>query len=179
LKDCYDVNTDNKDELVFCLKGSGGKNASSISVSTSVRSGQNLHISEHGYICQKYPEKAEEIRTGALNAVEAGQMISIESTSKGSEGDFYNYCKKAMELEKAGTPLTKLDFKFFKRSGYRGQLKRYVRGIPFNSRGSVCLIDRGSVLLKSDDPRCCRESHHQCSVGSYRSRRYMVGFRCG
>jgi len=115
LKDCYEVNTDNKDELVFSLKGSSGRNSSSISVSTSVRSGtvQNLHISEHGYICQKYPEKAEEIRTGALNAVEAGQMISIESTSKGSEGDFYKYCKRAMENEKAGTQLSKLDFKFF------------------------------------------------------------------
>jgi hypothetical protein len=115
LKDQYEVGTETKNELVFSLKGTGGKDASSISVSTSVRSGtvQNLHISELGYICRHYPEKAEEIKTGALNAVEAGQMISIESTADGREGDFYDTCMRALESQKLARPLSKLDFKFF------------------------------------------------------------------
>jgi hypothetical protein len=115
LKDQYEVNTDTKNELVFSLKGSGGKDASSISVSTSVRSGtvQNLHISELGYICRHYPEKAEEIKTGALNAVAAGQMISIESTADGREGDFFDICMRSLQSQKLGRSLSKLDFKFF------------------------------------------------------------------
>ena len=48
-------------------------NNSSIRVSTSMRSGtlQYLHVSEFGKICAQFPEKAREIVTGALNAVEA------------------------------------------------------------------------------------------------------------
>ncbi|MBY2923070.1 hypothetical protein HF265_31050 [Rhizobium leguminosarum] len=44
-------------------------NNSSIRVGTSLRSGtlQYLHISEYGKLCAKYPDKAREVRTGALN----------------------------------------------------------------------------------------------------------------
>jgi len=52
-------------------------NGSSLRVGTSLRSGtyQYLHISEHGKISAKYPDKALEIRTGALNTVHAGQTV--------------------------------------------------------------------------------------------------------
>ena len=46
-------------------------NQCSIQVDSSFRSGtlQKLHISEYGKICAKTPEKAKEIRSGALNSI--------------------------------------------------------------------------------------------------------------
>jgi len=89
-------------------------NNSSIRVGTSMRSGtlQFLHVSEYGKICRKYPEKASEIRTGALNAVHAGHMVFVESTAEGRDGDFYGLCTRARALQAAGKELTKLDFRF-------------------------------------------------------------------
>lgn len=99
--------TDSRSELAF-------NNGSIIYVGTSMRSGtlQYLHISEHGKICKKYPEKAEEIRTGSLNAIEAGQLVVIESTAEGAYGDFHDFCRKAMEKKESGEPLTPMDYKF-------------------------------------------------------------------
>lgn len=90
-------------------------NNSSLRVGTSLRSGtfQYLHISEYGKICAKYPEKAKEIRTGALNTVQAGQKIFIESTAEGTEGDFHDKCMDGQEAQRRGTKLTPLDMKFF------------------------------------------------------------------
>lgn len=89
-------------------------NGSSIRVGTSMRSGtlQLLHVSEHGKICAKFPDKAKEIRTGALNAVESGQFIFIESTAEGQSGDFFTLCKKAEDKAKSDATLTPMDFKF-------------------------------------------------------------------
>lgn len=89
-------------------------NGSSVRVGTSMRSGtlNYLHVSEHGKICARYPEKAKEIRTGALNAVEAGQFAFIESTAEGREGDFYKLCETAKAKALSGAALTPLDFKF-------------------------------------------------------------------
>jgi len=91
------------------------KNGSTISCGSSMRGGtlQFLHISEHGKICAKYPDKAREIRTGALNTVHPGQMIVIESTAEGKQGDFYEYTKRARALAESGRDLGKLDFRFF------------------------------------------------------------------
>ena len=89
-------------------------NNSSIRVSTSMRSGtlQYLHISEFGKICSQYPEKAREIVTGALNAVEAGQFVAIESTAEGQEGKFYEMVQDARKKAAGGAELTSLDYKF-------------------------------------------------------------------
>lgn len=89
-------------------------NNSSIRVGTSLRSGtlQYLHVSELGKIAAKYPEKAREIRTGALNTIQAGQVAFIESTAEGQEGDFYRLCEDAQSQERMGQRLTELDFKF-------------------------------------------------------------------
>lgn len=88
---------------------------SSIFVSMSTRSGtvQYLHISEFGYICQKFPDKAEEIVTGAINSVHAGNFVSIESTAAGHEGYFYDFSMEAEKARKEGRELTELDFKIF------------------------------------------------------------------
>jgi len=89
-------------------------NNSSIRVGTSLRSGtlQYLHISEYGKICAKYPEKAREVRTGALNTVEAGQVVFIESTAEGQEGHFYDICQTAQGMQRQRAKLSPLDFKF-------------------------------------------------------------------
>lgn len=99
-------------------------NGSSIRVTTSGRSGtfQLVHVSELGKISAKYPEKAREIRTGTLNAIHAGNIVIIESTAEGREGDFFDLCDQAQKLKAAGTPLTMLDFEFFFFPWYRNKL---------------------------------------------------------
>lgn len=89
-------------------------NNSSIRVSTSMRSGtlQYLHISEFGKICSQYPEKAREIVTGTLNAVEAGQFVVIESTAEGQEGRFYEMVQTARRKQAEANALSDLDYKF-------------------------------------------------------------------
>lgn len=98
---------DNARQLVF-------SNGSSIRVGTSLRSGtfQMLHISEYGKLCAKYPEKAKEVKTGALNTVHSGGYIWIESTAEGQEGDFKEKCDEARAKAQSGTPLTPMDYKF-------------------------------------------------------------------
>lgn len=90
-------------------------NGSSIFVARSTRGStlQYLHISEFAKICAKYPEKAREIVTGAINSVEKGNFISIESTAEGKEGYFAEYCMEAQQAEKEGKQLSELDFKYF------------------------------------------------------------------
>ena len=107
LRDARPVAKDAADELVF-------NNNSSIRVSTSMRSGtlQYLHISEYGQLCARFPDKAREVRTGALNTVQAGQVVFIESTAEGQEGHFFELCQEAESKQRMGTPLTPLDFKF-------------------------------------------------------------------
>lgn len=88
---------------------------STIRVGTSLRSStlQNLHISEFGKICAKYPEKAREVISGALNTLAVGQECIIESTAEGKDGYFYDMCQEAFENERKGKLLTPLDFKAF------------------------------------------------------------------
>lgn len=88
-------------------------NGSVFRVSTSLRSGtlQLLHISEFGKICRESRYKADEIVAGALNTVQMGQFITIESTAEGREGHFFDMVRKAEEREQKGERLTSLDFK--------------------------------------------------------------------
>jgi len=96
------------------VRGLTFANGSSIRVGTSLRSGtyQLLHVSEYGKLCAKFPDKAREVKTGALNTVHAGQVCWIESTAEGQEGHFYELCQKAQDMERSGTKPTLLDFKF-------------------------------------------------------------------
>jgi hypothetical protein len=89
-------------------------NGSSIRVGTSLRSGtfQYLHISEYGKICARSPDKASEIQTGALNTVQSGQFVFIESTAEGQSGHFKSTCDAASKLAQEGRKLTPLDFRF-------------------------------------------------------------------
>ena len=101
-------------------------NNSSIRVGTSLRSGtfQYLHVSEYGKICAKFPEKAREIKTGAFNTVHPGNIIFVESTAEGQEGDFHDMCQRAQAADRKGDELTPMDFKFhfypwWRHPGYR------------------------------------------------------------
>lgn len=86
-------------------------NGSSIQVGTSLRGGtfQFLHVSEYGKIAARYPDKAREIKTGALNTVHVGQTIFIESTAEGQQGEFFDLVERAEKLEADGAELTPLD----------------------------------------------------------------------
>lgn len=90
-------------------------NNSSIYVGTSLRGGtlQKLLISEYGKISAKYPEKAKEIKTGALNTIEAGQQMFVESTAEGKVGEFFNLSEWARKLKDSGKILARLEPKFF------------------------------------------------------------------
>lgn len=90
-------------------------NQCSIQVDSSFRSWtlQKLHISEYGKICAKYPEKAKEIRSWALNAIWPSQECDIESTAEWASWDFYDKTMVALAHEEMWTELTDMDYKFF------------------------------------------------------------------
>lgn len=99
---------DNVNELRF-------SNGSAFRVGTSVRGNtlQLLHITEFAKTCVENPRKADEIMTGALNTLQAGQFACIESTARGKDGHFYEMCMNAIKLEKSGRALTAMDWKFW------------------------------------------------------------------
>ena len=95
-------------ELVF-------KKGGSLYVSNSFRGGtlKYLHISEFGKICAKYPEKAREIVTGAIEAVSKESFATIESTAEGRSGYFFDYCQNAKRSHETKRHLATLEWKFF------------------------------------------------------------------
>lgn len=107
LKELRKATQDSAKSLVF-------NNNSSINVGTSLRSGtyQKLLVSEYGKVSAKYPDKAQEIKTGALNTVDAGQQIFIESTAEGKSGEFFDMCELARKLKDQRRELTPLQPKF-------------------------------------------------------------------
>ena len=91
-------------------------NGSVIEVGTSHRGGtlNFLWISEFADICKRAPEKAKEIMTGALNTVQAGQIVIIESTANGADGYFYDMCQRALpDGNKSNKERSKLDYRFY------------------------------------------------------------------
>jgi hypothetical protein len=107
LKKALEAKTDRSNEMKFA-------NNSTIRVSTSFRSGtlQYLHVSEFGKIAAKYPDKADEIITGAMEAVPLEGMVFVESTAEGREGAFYDMCMEAKKLKDMHRKITNLDFRF-------------------------------------------------------------------
>lgn len=103
--------TDSRTELSILHRPS--TDVSVISVGVSMRSGtvQRLHISEFGKICARYPDKAEEIVAGSLNAIHSEGVVFIESTAEGAYGRFYDMVQAARKQRKEGTPLTVMDYK--------------------------------------------------------------------
>jgi hypothetical protein len=93
-------------------------NGSQIVVSLSHRSGtlQKLHISEYGPMCAMFPERAQEVKSGALNTLAPDGEVSIESTAYGAFGDFYAMSSAARNtkrlVEAATAKLTAMDYAF-------------------------------------------------------------------
>lgn len=121
--------TDSKSELSL-------DNGSSVYVSVSMRSGtvQYLHISEFGYVCNKAPDRATEIVTGAIEALHPGQILWIESTAKGKQGKHYDYCKEDQDLQKSGRKLSTLDRKFHFFPWWQDPRNYLEDPIPINSK---------------------------------------------
>jgi len=108
VRDMCHAYRDNVHEMRF-------SNGSVFRVATTLRGGtlQYLHITEFAKICQENPTKANEIISGALNAVQAGQFVCIESTARGREGHFFNICKSAQNLQDSGAQIGPLDWKLW------------------------------------------------------------------
>ncbi|MBT9493879.1 MAG: terminase [Paucibacter sp.] len=101
-------------EIVFGHMDADGKlHPSTISVSVSARGGtvQLLHVSELGKIALKFPQRAEEIKTGAFEAVPQDGCIVVESTAEGAFGLFYELCEPAIKRRESGAPETVLDWR--------------------------------------------------------------------
>lgn len=102
-------------------------NGSRIAVSLSHRGGtlQFLHVSEYGPMVAMFPQRAAEVKTGALNTVSTDCLVTIESTSYGGFGDFYDMCKVATDHEalvNAGqASWTPLDYKLHFFAWWRDQ----------------------------------------------------------
>jgi hypothetical protein len=107
LKTALPARNDNATELLLA-------NNSSIRVGVSLRSGtlQYLHISEYGKICAKFPQKAREVRSGALNTLDKDGLVFIESTAEGQDGHFFELCQTARSRHNSSAALTAMDFKF-------------------------------------------------------------------
>lgn len=109
LKNQFKLNTDRKWEI------KSQNNQNSISVDTSFRwwTLQWLHISEYWKICNKYPEKAREIQTWALNTVAPTSKVDIESTAEWNSWYFFDMTMRAIELQEQWKELSDMDYKFF------------------------------------------------------------------
>lgn len=105
---CPSADNDSAEQLKF-------SNGSYIYVGTSLRSDtvQYLHVSEFGKMCAKYPDKADEVVSGAFNAVHVGNWITIESTGEGAHGHFYDMTQTAKRNHDMDVELTSMDYKFF------------------------------------------------------------------
>lgn len=125
---------DSRNEYIF-------SNESEINVSTSYRSGtlQFLHVSEFGKIAAKDPIKAEEIISGALEAVPIDGMATFESTAEGNGGDFFDMVEQAQKNHVSNTKLTPLDFKFIFE--------------PWHNNPEYTLGDDAEVIIPADSKK--------------------------
>jgi hypothetical protein len=72
---------------------------------------QLLHVSELGKIARKYPQRSEEIITGAFESVPADGCIVVESTAEGAAGEFYDLVMPALKRKQEGAPESALDWR--------------------------------------------------------------------
>lgn len=177
-------------------------NGSSIKVGTSYRGDtlQSLHVSEFGKICKKYPDKAQEIVTGAFEAVPTDTgIITLESTAEGKEGYFYYYCNAAKKLKDLNKDLSVLDFNFhffpwWVRPEYSidgeisQQLERYFAEL--SSKHKIDLTDGQKAWysakwkdlgndIKREYPSTPEEAFEQSIEGAYYSQQFIDIYKDG
>lgn len=186
LKNAVSLKVQQASSLVFA-------NDSEISVSTSFRSGtlQFLHVSEFGKVCLKSPDKAEEIVTGAFQAVHPGQRIYVESTGHGRGGRFYEMVQAARKRQIEERTLGLMEFKlhfypWWQRREYRAdpgqarigaELAEYFQrladeeGIPLDAQQqawyALKLETLGWEKMKEEFPSTVDEPFEVAIVGSY------------
>lgn len=146
-------------------------NGSSIRVSTSYRGGtlQRLHVSEFGKICRKYPDKAQEIVTGAFEAVGLGNQVTLESTAEGREGYFHDYCATAQKhCTRRATPTGNIT----DRMTWRCVSSVPARAVSIKRRSSASASRscRGSATT----PRASRRCASSCRCAGLRSRSMLA-----
>lgn len=164
-------------------------NGSSITVGTSMRSGtfQMLHVSEYGKVSAKYPEKAREIKTGALNTVEVGQQIFVESTAEGKSGEFYDLCDAARKLKSLnrelgrGEPLFHF-FPWFNNPEYSlpenevglipidDKLREYLSAFPLTDGQKAWYASKHAIMgsdMKREFPSTPEEAFEGSLEGAY------------
>lgn len=150
IKDRFIVSTENVREI--WLKEKITWRISYISVSTSFRWGtlQFLHISEFWKICAKYPQKAREIVTWAIEALDIDWYLFIESTAEGNEWYFYDFFRQAWEDMESGKELSKLDLKpfFFSR----------------RDNAAYALADDAKVLITMEDINYFKSIEERCKM---------------
>ena len=114
LKKSWKVSSDTAKSFSFDLSGDG-KHINKIAVVSSARSGSptSIHCTELAYLDQNFPKRANEIISGGLPAIPAGEdgRFDIESTARGNGGHFESIFKAAIEREKSGKPINSSDFK--------------------------------------------------------------------
>jgi hypothetical protein len=95
------------------VDGDGRPAHSTLAVGVSSRGGtvHLLHVSELGKIALKFPERANEIKTGALPSVPPDGIAIIESTAEGAFGLFWELCEPAIKRWHDKTPETRLDWR--------------------------------------------------------------------
>lgn len=114
IKEAYPIARKEVGSLLSIEHTEGGLPAhSTISVSVSSRGGtvQLLHVSELGKIALKFPQRAEEINTGAIPSVPPDGVAVIESTAEGAFGLFWDLCEPAIKRWHDKTPETQLDWR--------------------------------------------------------------------
>ena len=162
-------------------------NGSDISVTLSARSGtvQMLHVSEFGKLCAKYPQKAQEVVTGAFEAVPADGCIIIESTAEGQSGYFYDYCMDAIRGGQEGrtSAWNLLFFPWHQHPEYRAKKRGPIQASAVKYFGS--LVERGIELdqpqqhwyaqklaalgedIKREHPSFAEEAFESSTEGAY------------
>jgi hypothetical protein len=148
LKAALPAKNDNSCELLLA-------NNSSIRVGTSLRSTtlQYLHISEYGKICAKFPTKAREVRSGALNTLDQNGIVFIESTAEGQDGHFFEICQAARSRRNEGSPLTAMDFKFHFSPWHEDETCALAAGavdIPASYHDYFARLERIGITLTAD-----------------------------
>lgn len=105
-------------------------NGSSISVGLTYRGGtpRILHVSEYGKVSVNTPKQANEIKTGAIQAVPQGGFIFVESTAHGTNGEFCDMVRAAEAKRIGRQKLTRLDFK----SQFFGWMHKREYRLPFD-----------------------------------------------
>ena len=161
IKDRYTVSTENVRELGLTHKETGL--TSYVTVATSFRwwTIQYIHISEFGRICAKYPAKAREIVTWAMEALGPNGMLFIESTAEGNEWYFYDFFTLAENNRQEWKELTQLDMKPYFFAWWENK--------------AYSLPESDSVIVTREDMNYFRAIEERCQIriSLWQKKRYI------